>query len=132
MDKFKSGAQMELWKSIETNSGRMYGFALLPKGDFTSTSHTEGDKSIKIWSKYGDLKVTFGLKNSVLAICRLPNGDLAIASQDNTIQILDSETGDVKRTLSGHSKAIWGLTLLPNGELGSSSADYTLKIWSQK
>lgn len=65
----------------------------------------------------------------------LLNGDIASAlngnwgSQDFTIKIWDSNTGNLKFKLKGHNGYTSCFTLLENGNLVSGSVDGTIKIW---
>ena len=48
---------------------------------------------------------------------------------DATINIWDTDTGKVIRTLEGHTKEVFCLAVLLSGRLASSSWDGTIKIW---
>ncbi|KAI8318458.1 lissencephaly-1 [Martensiomyces pterosporus] len=55
---------------------------------------------------------------------------LATASEDMTVKIWDSESGDFERTLKGHTKAVQDMTFDTKGQiLVTCSADLTLRVW---
>jgi WD40 repeat protein len=39
------------------------------------------------------------------------------------------QTGELKKTPSGHNDWVWSVTVLQNGDLASGSDDKTIKIW---
>lgn len=56
---------------------------------------------------------------------------LASASEDATIKLFDSETGQFERTLKGHTNAVQCVAWSPTGALlASSSADLSIKIFN--
>jgi WD40 repeat protein len=56
---------------------------------------------------------------------------LASASKDHTIQLWNTETGELRSVLEGHTDTIFGIAWSPDGEiLASVSADDTIKIWN--
>jgi WD40 repeat protein len=59
------------------------------------------------------------------------NGEtLVVAGGDGKIRFLDMTTGEVQRTLVGHTNMIYQTTLSPDEKLmGSSSRDRTARIW---
>ena len=53
----------------------------------------------------------------------------ASGSWDTTIKIWDSRSGQLVRTLTGHSAAVQKLVVMPNGTMASASNDKTIIIW---
>ena len=60
----------------------------------------------------------------------LANGDLASGSDDRTIRVWSSDTGECKQLLKGHTYSVNSLAVLPNGDLASGSRDKTIRVWS--
>ena len=67
----------------------------------------------------------------MISLAVFANTDFASGCLDSTI-IIWSSSGEYKRTLTGHSKAVMSLAVLANGELVSGSDDWTIKIWSSE
>jgi len=63
----------------------------------------------------------------ILAV--LPDRRLASGSDDGTIKLWDSATGQLAANLEGHSSSVIALAVLPNGQIASGSYDQTIKIW---
>ncbi|KAI9500570.1 platelet-activating factor acetylhydrolase, isoform Ib, alpha subunit A [Coemansia spiralis] len=58
---------------------------------------------------------------------------LATASEDMTVKVWDSESGDFERTLKGHTKAVQDLAFDQKGTiLVTCSADLTLRVWDSE
>jgi WD40 repeat protein len=72
-----------------------------------------------------------GHSDWVQSVAFSPNGQLlASGSEDHTIKLWDSRTGELCQTLKGHSNAVRSVTFSPNGRLlASGSGDDTIKLW---
>ncbi len=72
-----------------------------------------------------------GHTGSVATLLKLTNQFLASGSYDNSIKIWNIETGQLIRTLQGHSDYVVSLSLIEaSGFLASASWDETIKIWN--
>ncbi|WP_416212377.1 WD40 repeat domain-containing protein [Nostoc sp. DedQUE09] len=72
-----------------------------------------------------------GHANSVNGVSFSPDGKmLASASDDHTVKLWDTSTGQEIKTLIGHTNWIWGVSFSPDGKmLASASKDKTVKLW---
>jgi WD40 repeat protein len=60
-----------------------------------------------------------------------PDGKLIVsASFDHTLKVWDAQTGQMLRSLEGHSRWVVSCAFSPDGKLiVSASYDHTLKVW---
>ncbi len=64
-------------------------------------------------------------------VCSLNGRTIASSSYDKTIRLWDSETGELRRKLEGHTDSVRCVTWSPDGNLlVSSSDDNTIRIWN--
>lgn len=54
---------------------------------------------------------------------------LASASDDGTINVWDTQTGELERTIRAHTRAVTGLDFAASGRLASCSGDLSIKVW---
>jgi F-box and WD-40 domain protein CDC4 len=66
--------------------------------------------------------------NAVVTCLLLSHGRIISASDDHSIQIYSPKTGELIRTLQGHSGGVWALAATRD-TLVSGSTDRTVRIW---
>ncbi|AFY42579.1 WD40 repeat domain-containing protein [Nostoc sp. PCC 7107] len=91
-----------------------------------------GSNKIKIWNLHkGDRICTLWHSSAVHAVAISPDGSiLASGSSDSKIRLWNPRTGDLLRTLTGHTGEIKSIAISSDGQLlFSGSADTTIKIW---
>jgi hypothetical protein len=116
-------------KTLHGHSNTVWALTVLPNGWLASGSN---DKTIKLWDITGqEIKTLRGHIDSVSTLAVLPNGWLASGSGNNTIKLWDVNTGQLIKTLHGHTRCwIDALTVLRNGWLAScGSGNNTITIW---
>ena len=67
---------------------------------------------------------------SVDTLAVLKTGELVSGSTDKTVRVWNASTGELYRTLFGHTAEVLCLCVLPTGELASGSNDSTIRIWN--
>ena len=77
------------------------------------------------------LKVLKGHSRRIESVAWTPDGtQLATGSQDKTVKVWNTKTGQLLHTLSGHEKPVRGVTWSPDGKLlASGSDDHSIRIW---
>ncbi len=80
---------------------------------------------------YPELFTLKGHTGSVIGVSFSPDGKrLASASDDQTVKLWDTATGQELLTLKGHTDSVWGVSFSPDGKrLASASLDETVKLW---
>jgi len=79
-------------------------------------------------------KILTGHTSSVLSLVVLPDGLLASGSgsEDKTIRIWNTKSGETIKILTGHTSSVLSLVVLPDGLLASGSDDKTIRIWDDQ
>ena len=97
------------------------------------------DKSLRVWTVGSNSASTgrvFAEHTDALTCLDLsPDGQcIACGSRDNTVLILDAQTGEQKYpSLRGHTSEVWWVAFSPDGQfIISGSWDTTVRIWNMR
>ncbi len=77
------------------------------------------------------IRTLLGHTRPVYGCAISPAGDYIVsASEDHTLKVWDTQTGEEWRTLRGHTDGVFGCAISPAGDIiVSASYDRTLKVW---
>ncbi|MCP5084564.1 MAG: WD40 repeat domain-containing protein, partial [Alphaproteobacteria bacterium] len=71
-----------------------------------------------------------GHSDWVWSVAWSPDGQLASGSDDGTVILWNTDTGQPAQTLSGHSGTVLSVAWSPDGQLASGSDDGTVILWN--
>ena len=57
---------------------------------------------------------------------------MASGSDDRTIRLWDTKTGQSIKVLNGHTSGVYSLTVLQDGTLAGGSGDGTIRLWDTR
>lgn len=106
--------------------------AFSPGGSFLATGHYDG--TIRLWDMRSfELLHTIATDGVVNSLAFSPDGNLLASGdsyQDNSVRLWAVDSGDLLRTLPGHTHGVEHLTFSPDGQiLVSGSYDGTVRLW---
>ncbi len=117
--------------TLRGHSGDVWSVALSPDGKLAATGSTE---QAKIWDAItGRELLTLEVPSIPLAVFS-PSGDyLAVGNTDNTVTLLNAQTGDELSVLKGHTASIACFAFSMDGErILTEAMDETGKVWDVK
>lgn len=105
---------------------------------------SDGILHIKVWEGVGSNHVDLtthpgaatlpsGQRVSCIFTCfaEAPGGQLISGSQDATVRVWDTRTGENRAVMRGHEEAITSVAVLPDGRVVSAADDQTIRLWPQ-
>lgn len=122
-------ASGQLLNTLDRNLGLAKFVAFSPDGKMIVAG---GEAKTKLWLVVGG-KELFTLSGlSATSIAFSPDGNtLVLGSFDHTLKLLDVASGELRRTLSGHSSSVTSVAFASDGKtVVSGSWDKTLKLWN--
>ena len=131
--------QVKLWDLNSMTSRTLYehdnwvwSVAYSPDGKFIASG--SGDTTIKLWDVHRNrVSNITGHQAAVRAIAINADNILASGSEDTTVKLWNISTGELLKTLDGHTSEVWSVAYSPDGMLlASGSLDGTVRIWRVK
>lgn len=125
---------INIWDTIKSITIKKFEFKnvlsldVLPNGLLASGGH-----GLAIWNITSKKKIELEFNWLIICLVVLPDDFVAISA--NTwlkiyfIIIFDISTGQINKTLTGHTSFVTHLTILSNNSLASASLDKTMRIW---
>ena len=119
---------------IQSTNGQVLSVAFDPKGQLVYSADRD-DGTIRVWEVATDIPV---LRREIeasrdLLLWAEPDADshqIAAASRDYVVSILDRTDGRLLRTLPRHENAVFKARFLPGGgQLATVSVDATVRLW---
>ena len=122
----------------DMNAADRRGIARLPRGAVetalivTLLAHASPIAVAQSPGPRAELVLQTGHTGPVGALALSPDGRFLVSgSEDTTLKIWDTATGNVLRTLSGHDQSVLAAAISPDGrQIASGGADATVRVWN--
>ena len=103
-----------------------------PDGSTLASSH--GDRLVRLWEVTGhqaEVRRTLAHPEQAFTLAFNPAGTLlATGCNDHMVRLWDAGTGQLLRTLHGHTWLVWSVAFSPDGSLlASGSIDGMVRLW---
>lgn len=122
-------------KSLDAHHRAIIGLALSSSGNILTSA---GEDGLGIWnlgtgkSRFLPSSIKNGPQNRVWSVAISPDGATIAAGTDESIRLIDTESGNLRKELRPSGHIVWGVGFSPDGsELASISGTdrRTLEIW---
>jgi WD40 repeat protein len=121
-------SQAKILKEYQAHRGRLRALAIDQSGNTLTSVGEDRFVHRKNWQT-GEALLSLKLNaGKLLAVEPIDDQRLAIASADNTVQIIDSQTGEEINKLVGHDGSV-AVLLYQHGQLFTSGFDTTIRVW---
>jgi WD40 repeat protein len=121
----------QLKQTLAGNSQGALAIAISPDNKILFSSC--GDKTLRVWNlETNTLTATHFHPDLIWSMTITPDGKTLICgTRNSSIVLIDTYTGAVKSTFTGHTGEVWCLAITPDGKtLASGSGDRTIKLWN--
>jgi WD40 repeat protein len=126
---------INIWDTIKSITIKKFEFKdvlsldVLPNGLLASGGH-----ELAIWNITSKKKIELKFYWSIICLVVLSDDFVAISASTSWVKIyfiiiFDISTGQINKTLTGHTSFVTHLTILSNNSLASASLDKTIRIW---
>ena len=103
--------------------------------DGESLISSSADKTIKVWSMEADKTLhTFIHQGWVRSVAVSPDGQFVVSGgEDGAVKVWNLGTGELTRTIAGHSGPVFYVSISPDGQLlFSGGSDGKIKVWNPR
>ncbi|MBK8227347.1 MAG: WD40 repeat domain-containing protein [Flavobacteriales bacterium] len=116
--------------NVVAHANEVLGVSWSADGQFIATSGSDG--LVKLWSSSGAFIRSFSHPGWVFGVKFTPDGQRIVSGgTDDAVRVWIAGTGDLERTITGHTGDVRSVEVSPNGAfIASASVDQSVRIWS--
>jgi WD40 repeat protein len=112
------------------HQGAVLAIDMSPDGRFIVTS--SNDKTVKLWSRNGQLQGAFPHDSTVPSVAFSPDSQHIVTGSLNGQVLVWNLDGTLEQRIQAHAGPIWSIAVSPdNQQIMSSGGDKTVKLWQR-